>query len=70
VRLLELAGVSVEQTVLEAAGLQLAELADADSAMAAAAMRPAMTFSGHARARRGRLIHALHPFAAVSSLRA
>ncbi len=46
VRLLELAGVSVEQTVLEAAGLQLAELADADSAMAAAAMRPATAFSG------------------------
>ena len=45
-RLLELAGVSVEQTELEAAGLQLAELADADMAMAAAAMRPATAFSG------------------------
>lgn len=46
VRLLELVGVSVEQTVLEAAGLQLAELADTDSAMAAASMRPATTFTG------------------------
>ncbi len=45
-RLLELAGVAIEQTELEAAGLQLAELADAESAMAAAALRPTTTFTG------------------------
>lgn len=45
-RLLELAGVSVEQTELETAGRQLADLADAEKAMAAAAMRPTTTFTG------------------------
>lgn len=46
VRLLELAVSSAEPPVLEAAGLQLAEIAKVDDAIAAAALRPAITFSG------------------------
>lgn len=44
--LLELAGVSIDEATLDAAGLQLAEIAEVDNAMAAAALRPAVTFSG------------------------
>jgi len=46
VRLLQLAGAPVEPAVLDAAGLQLAEIAEGDNAMAAAALRPAVAFSG------------------------
>lgn len=46
IRLLQLAGTPVEPAVLEAAGLQLAEIARVDDAMAAAALRPAVAFSG------------------------
>jgi hypothetical protein len=46
VRLLEEAGVTSPPGDIRAAGLQLAEIASVDDAMAAAAMRPAVAFSG------------------------
>lgn len=46
VRLLELAAPSVAPEMLEAAGLQVTEIADVDNAVAAAALRPAVAFTG------------------------